>query len=69
MHCNNCASGSTKLRQSKNKQNTANCEHCGKAINDKGQRLNRCGLVSDEKGQPKPVEQPFIPRPRRWAQA
>ncbi len=69
MYCNICASSSTKLRQCKSKMTTTSCEHCGKPTNSKGQRLNRCGLPSDEKGQPKPVAQPFIPRPRRWVTA
>jgi hypothetical protein len=51
------------------KKQQQRCEHCGFSINEKAQRLNSVGLPTDCKGNPKPVEQPIIPGPRRCIKA
>ena len=72
MHCINCQKNkSSELKKSAIKQRQERCEHCGSPINDRGQRLNGRGLVTDSKGEPKKAisQHKFVPPPRKWVKA
>lgn len=70
MYCTNCQNIENQpLKKSAVKQSREQCEHCGFPINDKCQRLNSRGLLTDTKGEPKKVARKFVPPPRKWVKA
>ncbi len=70
MYCQKCKGlEGRELKVSIPKRERERCEHCGFPIDEKGQRLNKAGMPTDGKGEPKPIRRAYIPRPSRWKAA